>query len=393
MRSMHRHRVLALAALLVLAGLSGCSAAVAPTAMGLLPAATLPAPEQLRAHQATVVPTAGPNALSVPEIARRISPAVVQVTNVQEVQVQQFSQPVPETAGIGSGVIYDPGGLILTNDHVVSGASQVLVSLPDGRSFSADIVGTDPQTDLAVLKISGPNLPVAPLGDSSTLVVGDSVVAIGNALALAGGPTVTQGIVSALGRAIQAPSPSNAQPGTPEPAPSGGTFLFNLIQTDAPINPGNSGGPLVNMQAQVIGINTLVAVSTSQGAPVEGIGFAQSINQAKAIAAQLVTTGQAIHPYLGIQYVPLNPALAAHLNLSVTRGMYVTAVTSGSPAAQAGIQPGDVIISADGQDLNTESSLASIVNQHKPGDTITLTILRNGQRQTVSVTLAQMPAP
>jgi S1-C subfamily serine protease len=157
-------------------------------------------------------------------------------------------------------VIYDNQGHILTNNHVVEGAQQLLVSLPDKRSFPARLVGVDPQTDLAVVQIRGDNLPVAQLGDSNQLQVGDWVVAIGNALALPGGPTVTQGVVSALGRTVQEPgSSSGGQPGGTQRQSAVGPFLFDVVQTDAPINPGNSGGPLVNLQGQIIGINTLVA--------------------------------------------------------------------------------------------------------------------------------------
>jgi len=374
-----------IAALILIAG----CAAGSPLALDPI-ATSFPWSGQSLPNQATTAPSATaasgvPAGSSITEVANRVRPAVVQVTNQAVVGTDQFNRPVPQINGIGSGVIYDPNGLILTNNHVIEGADQLVVGLPDGRSFSATVVGADPQTDLAVLRISAPDLPVARLGDSSTLSVGDWVVAIGNALGLSGGPTVTQGIVSALGRSI---APSN----TPQPGERATSFLYDLIQTDAPINPGNSGGPLVNLQAQVVGINTLVATSSGQNAPAEGIGFAISINTARAIAGQLVAAGHVTHPYLGITYVALNPALAAHLKTSAQRGMYVDSVDPNSPASQAGIQQGDVIVSADGQPLVSESDLGRIINQHKPGDQVQLTIERDGRQQTIGVTLGQQPS-
>lgn len=324
--------------------------------------------------------------LSIAEVAARVRPAVVQVTNEAVVGTDQFARPVPETNGIGSGVIYDPEGLILTNEHVVAGADQLTVGLPDGRRFSATVVGSDPQTDLAVLRIDGDNLPVAPLGSSSNLVVGDWVVAIGNAVGLSGGPTVTQGIISALDRSIVSPGGGVSQS---EQRPT--TFLHNLIQTDAPINPGNSGGPLVNLQAQVIGINTAIVATSNNGSPVEGIGFAIGIDTAKEIAAQLVANGRVEHAYLGIAYVPLNPALIARLDVPVEHGVVVTAVDPTSGAAEAGIEEGDIIVSAGGEPLDSESSLGRIISRLRPGATLPFVIFRDGQEQTVQVTLGRQP--
>jgi len=382
MRPRVRHLGLALA--LVLAGctaLFGGQPAPTPTMRS----------NSLYAAQATAAPAA-PAAPDIRTAAQRVSPAVVQITNQQEVTTGQFRQPIPETAGIGSGVIYDPSGLILTNNHVIQGASAIVVALPDGRTFQGRLLGADPQTDLAVVKVDASGLPVAALGDSNSLAVGDWVVAIGNALALSGGPTVTAGIVSALNRAVQSPPPEST---TATPGPGGGQaagpYLFDLIQTDAPINPGNSGGPLTDLQGNVVGINTLIAVSTPSGTPVEGIGFATSINVAKNIADQLVATGHAVHAYLGIEYVPLNPALAARLGAPSQRGAYITGVDAASPAARAGLQQGDVILAINGQQIQNESDLARIINQFRPGDTITLTVQRDGQRLSLQATLAQQP--
>jgi S1-C subfamily serine protease len=323
---------------------------------------------------------------AIRQVAEKVKPAVVQVTNQQVNPLTQFgssSQQVP--VGVGSGIIYDNQGHILTNAHVVDGAQSLLVSLPDGRSFKAKLIGSDPQTDLAVIQISGSNLPVAQLGDSSQLQVGDWVVAIGNALALPGGPTVTAGVVSALGRTIQEPSNSQGS--------GAGPFLFDLIQTDAAINPGNSGGPLVNLNGQVVGINTLAAgAAGASGVQAEGIGFAISISTAKPIADQLVATGKVIHSYMGIGYVPLNPAIAAQLGTSATQGAVIMQVVPGSPAADAGLQTQDVITEINGTPLTGESTLAQIVQSHKPGDTLDLTVVRGSQTLQVKITLGTMPS-
>jgi serine protease Do len=319
---------------------------------------------------------------AVRAVAQRVRPAVVQITN-EQTQLDQFNQAFTVPAGVGSGVIYDNQGHILTNDHVVSGAERLLVTLPDGRTFQAKLVGTDPQTDLAVVQIVGNNLPIAALGDSSQLQVGDWAVAIGNALALPGGPTVTAGVVGALGRAVQEPGDQNTG--------AAGPMLFDVIQTSAPINPGNSGGPLVNLDGQVVGINTLVAGQAEPGVQAQGIGFAIAINTAKPIADQLVKTGRAIHPFLGISWQPLTPSVAAQLGVTAKEGAVVLQVQNGSPAAQAGLRRGDVIIKIDNQALQGDSALPQIIQSHKPGDKVSLTVLRGKQQSTVPVTLAEMP--
>jgi S1-C subfamily serine protease len=295
---------------------------------------------------------------AVRQVSQQVKPAVVQITN-EQVQFDQLNNPFTIPAGVGSGAIYDGQGHILTNNHVVEGAQQLLVSLPDGRSFPGRLVGADPQTDLAVVQISGDNLPVAELGNSAQVQVGDWVVAIGNALALPGGPTVTAGVVSALGRTVQ-------EPGGQGQAQGAGPFLFDVIQTDAAINPGNSGGPLLNLRGEMIGINTLVAGQAEPGVQAEGIGFAIAIATAKPIADQLVTSGRVVHPFLGIRYVPLNPAIARQLGVASRNGVVVGQVASGSPAASAGLQPRDVITEIDGRALNGDSSLAEAISAHQP---------------------------
>ena len=312
---------------------------------------------------------------AIRQVAQRVTPAVVQITN-QQTQPSRLNGPITVPAGVGSGVIYDDQGHILTNDHVVAGAERLLASLPDGRAFPATLVGRDPRTDIAVLQIRGSDLPVAELGDPQQLQVGDWVVAIGNALALPGGPTVTAGIVGALNRTVREPGD------TPR---AQGPFLFDVIQTDAPINPGNSGGPLVNLQGQVIGINTLAAGQAEPGVQAQGIGFAIATSAAKPIADQLVATGQAVHPFVGIQYVPLNPAIVAQLGLNVKDGALIADVAPGSPAARTGLRVGDVVTEVDGAPVRGESDLARAVDAERPGSPLTLTVIRGAVRTAVVV--------
>jgi S1-C subfamily serine protease len=225
---------------------------------------------------------------------------------------------------------------------------------------------------------------VAELGDSKALQVGDWVVAIGNALALPGGPTVTVGVVSAVGRTVQEPGSSTG---------GAGPYLFDTIQTDAPINPGNSGGALVDLNGKVVGINTLVAGQAEPGIQAQGIGFAISIATAKPIADQLVATGKVVHAYLGIVYLPLSPAIAAPLRIQQQEGVILRQVTPGAAAAEAGLQASDVITEVDGKALKGESDFAQAIDSHKPGDLVTLTVWRNGDKLSVKVKLGEMPTP
>ncbi len=396
-RVVRRHVArLALVALLLLAT-AGCQLEV-----GAAPATTATPPPPASASTPTLAPTAAPTptpaaaaappqaavatsgdfATAIRQVAQKVRPAVVQITN-QQVQVDQFNQPFTVPAGVGSGVIYDRDGHVLTNNHVIEGADQLQVSLPDGRSFPARLVGGDAQTDLAVLQVDAKDLPVAQLGDSSKLEVGDWVVAIGNALGLPGGPTVTAGVVSALGRTVQEPGSTRG---------GQGPFLFDVIQTSAPINPGNSGGPLANLRGEVVGINTLVAGQAEPGVPAQGIGFAIAINTAKPIADQLVANGRVIYPYLGIRYQALNPAINLQLGLPANQGgVIIVQVVPRSPAAQAGLRRMDVVTEIDNTPLKSEWSFTQLINQHKPGDTVTLKVLRGNQTLNVRVTLGEMP--
>ena len=292
----------------------------------------------------------------VPAMVARVLSAVVSITT-RQIERDQFDQPVV-TPGLGSGIIVDRRGYVLTNDHVVDGAERIKVALVDERTFRATLVGRDPFTDLAVLKIDGPNLPAATLGDSSRLSIGETVVAIGNPLWIEGGPTVTSGVVSGFGR-------STEQEGLP--------VLHNLIQTDAAINAGNSGGPLVDLAGRVIGINTAVIASA------HGIGFAIPINSAKPVMKSLIAGERITRTSLGLFAVSLTPQLADVYDLPLEHGSLVKRVTAGGPADRAGLKPGDVITTADGRLVKDLHHLHDQMARHKAGDPITLGVWRDGQ--------------
>ncbi len=292
----------------------------------------------------------------VPAMVARVLPAVVSITT-RQIERDQFNQPVP-ARGLGSGFIVDPRGYIFTNNHVVEGAEQIKVTLPDERAFRATLVGADRFTDLAVLKIDGDNLPVVPLGDSASLSVGESVVAIGSPLWIEGGPTVTTGVVSGLGRSME-------DPRLP--------VLHNLIQTDAAINPGNSGGPLLNLAGQVIAINTAVIPSA------HGIGFAIAINTAKPVLKELIASGRIVRPILDIVAVSLTPQIAFANDLPIERGALVIRVKPGSPAEAAGLAPGDVITSVAGEAIRDLHHLHEALFLRKPGQAVEMAVWRDGR--------------
>ena len=332
---------------------------------------------------ATLVSTPTPQATSAPaslglpnivEVAAKVKPAVVFIA-VEVVATGPFRRP-QVVQGAGTGVIFDPQGYVLTNNHVVENARSIQVGLADGRTFDAKLVGRDPLTDLAVIKIEGDNFPTAKVGDSEKLRVGDWVVAIGNSLALPGGPTVTVGVVSALGRIVQESQNVN---------------LYDMIQTDAAINPGNSGGPLVNLQGEVVGINTLVAGEAEPGVQAQGIGFAVSTHTATPVIEQLRANGRVIWPYLGISIMDITPAVVSQFNLSVKEGIYVGDVPSGGPAAKGGMKAGDVIVKFDGKKVSTTRELQYLTRQKKVGDKVEVVVVRDSKEITLTITLEEQP--
>jgi S1-C subfamily serine protease len=329
--------------------------------------------------------------LSAADIYQELRPAVVEITSTQ----QGRSPFEPSGTASGSGIVVDDQGTILTNNHVVADATNLEVTFSDGTTASAQVVGTDPGSDLAVIRadVSGEKLTPAPLGDSDAIRVGDPVLAIGQPFELEG--TLTQGIVSATGRTY-----SEGQSTRP---------IRNMIQTDAAVNPGNSGGPLIDCQGEVIGINTALDNPTGQDVNV-GIAFAVPINTAKRSLSDMEAGKTVSHPWLGIAGEDVTPALASDLDLSVESGAYVTLVSAGSPAQEAGLQGafrseseaqrsgsqpqagGDVIVAVDGHDITGVDDLASYLDtQKKVGDTVTLKVNRGGQEMTLEATLAEWP--
>ena len=301
--------------------------------------------------------------------AKKAGPAVVGITNKAYVR-DFFNRVQLAERGTGSGVIYDKAGYIATNNHVVEGASEIIVSLPDGRTFKGKVLGADAVTDLAVVKIDADNLPVAEFGDSDSLQVGEPAIAIGNPLGMEFRGSVTAGVISALNRSIEI-----------------GERKFNLIQTDAAINPGNSGGALVNADGEVVGINSAkIAVSG-----VEGIGFAIPVNTAKPILEELSHKGRVARPYLGASLMDKDIAQRYGFEIDLHGGIYLVKVVAGSPAAKAGIRPGDIILSFNGSKVSSAVDLRKKLSECKVGDRVDVQIWRNDQTQNVIVVLEEVP--
>jgi len=275
---------------------------------------------------------------------------------------------VPRQQGIGSGVIATKDGYILTNNHVVDGADEVKVALQDGREFTAKVIGRDPKSDVAVIKIEGDNLPAVPMADSAKVEVGDVVLAVGNPFGI--GQTVTTGIVSATGRANM------------------GLDYEDFIQTDAAINPGNSGGALVDAEGRLIGINTAI-LSRSGGN--QGIGFAIPVNMARDVMTSLVKDGRVTRGYLGVLIQDINPALAKQFKLKDNTGALIGDVTPNSPAEKAGLKSGDVVLELNGEKVTDSRHLKLEVARIKPGESIPVKVLRDGSTKTVNVRVKEMP--
>ena len=280
--------------------------------------------------------------------------------------------------GSGTGIIFDSEGLVLTNNHVIAGSESITVTLDDGSQVSAEIVGADRLSDLAVLRLAGNGYQALPLIENPGLRVGDWVIAIGNALALPGGPTVTVGVVSALGRSIES---------TP------GITLYDLIQTDTVINPGNSGGPLIGLDGSLVGINTMVQRSSAGGTPVEGIGFAINVGTAAQVSQQLVELGRVRWAWMGVILADLVPEVAAEVGLPIREGVIIQNIVVDSPADQAGIRPGDIVLSADGNKVATVSDLTRLLRQEfRAGQEIDMELLRKDGLATLKMTLGERPS-
>jgi serine protease Do len=311
--------------------------------------------------------------LSVAGIASQVGPAVVKISTLRERVYYTFffGRMVQEEQGLGSGVIFDRRGFVLTNYHVIEKAKEIGVVLSDGREFAATVVGGDYYTDLAVLKIDGDNLPYATLGDSDIVEVGEAAVAIGNPFGFDN--TVTAGVISALGRSV----PLDAEQGI---------YLENLIQTDAPINPGNSGGALADGRGTVVGINTAIY------AEAQGIGFAIPANTARKIAAELMEFGKVRRPWIGITQVwVITPRVARDYRLGIDHGLAIAGYVRQSPAGLAGLRRGDVITSAGGKPAKSVADLREVVDLAGIGGNLELEIYRDGRTFTVSVSVREAP--
>ncbi|MCH8185332.1 MAG: trypsin-like peptidase domain-containing protein [Chloroflexi bacterium] len=306
--------------------------------------------------------------LTTVEVVKILTPSVVQIIT-EIVAMGDFNQPGPGT-GIGTGVILDEQGNILTNNHVIADAQRISVALSNGETLAAELVGGDVETDTAVIRIEAVGLRPAKLGNSSLLQVGEDVIAVGHALGLPGGPTVSKGVVSALGRSID----SGPQ-----------TTMVDLIQTDTAINPGNSGGPLVNTRAEVIGINTAII----QGS--QGIGFAINIDQAKLVVAQLIDRGYVERGGIGIAPFTLSPGLASQLGVPVTEGVVVARVFPGTAAEKAGLQEQDVVVQMGDERIRNTGELSLFLMAHLPGETVTMVFLRGEEERTTQITLQERP--
>lgn len=303
------------------------------------------------------------------QAAKKVGPTVVGITNKAYVR-DFFNRVQLAERGYGSGVIYDKSGLIVTNNHVVDGASEIIVSLADGRSAQGKVLGTDSATDLAVVKIDLDNLPVAEFGDSSTVQVGEPAIAIGNPLGMEFRGSVTVGIISALNRSVEI-----------------GEKKFTLFQTDAAINPGNSGGALVNADGEIIGINSAkIGVSN-----VEGMGFAIPINNVKPIIKELAAKGRVAHPYVGASLIDKDIAKHYGFDMDLHDGLFIMKLSKGGPLARSGARTGDIITEFNGVKVHTVAALRDEIAKHQVGDQVNITILRNETQMTLAVTLQEYP--
>jgi 2-alkenal reductase len=317
--------------------------------------------------------------LTTEELVKEVNPAVVTVYNLTILE-DGLGEEQAVTQGSGTGFVIDDEGHIVTNWHVVTGGTEFGVALYDGTTVEAELIGEDPRDDLAVVKIDPESVvKVVPLGDSDALEPGEPVVAIGSPLG-AFTNTVTSGIVSALHRDDLGRLQGNCQ------------NYSNLIQHDAAINPGNSGGPLFNVQGEVIGVNTLGLPISQDGTPLQGLFFAVPSNLVKVIAEQLIQDGRISAPYLGIGNVVIDPGLAAANDLeNVDGAIYVQSVAPDSPAEEAGLREGDIILAVDDKPITMQEGLPNILLDYAPGDTVELTILRDGDEETVDLTFGNIP--
>jgi len=304
---------------------------------------------------------------SVLEVVEKVSKSVVNINTVRLLH-DYYYQTVP-IKGMGSGVIIDPKGLVITNNHVIEGAQEITVTLANGEVLRGKLIGSCGSDDISIVKIEGENLPAAELGDSDQLKVGQTVFAIGNPFGLTGGPTVTKGVVSAVKRSIR----------------SERGVLEDLVQTDASINPGNSGGPLVDVHGKVVAINQAIVPFA------QGIGFAIPVNVAKRCATEIMTHGKVIRPWLGVSGLTVTPEIASYYRLPIDRGALINDVMPDSPAEKAEMRRGDIIIGFGDKAINTIDDLVKEVQKRKIGDKAKVLMLRGDEKWIADVRLEQTP--
>ncbi len=298
----------------------------------------------------------------------KLSASVVSIDSVRVARDLRYGFVPLE--GKGSGVIIDPKGYVVTNNHVIDGATRVQVHLKDGSTFIGEVVGSDSATDIAIIKVEANNLPAANLGDSEKLRVGQIVLAIGNSLGLQGGPTVSMGVVSALGR----------------PLP-GADFIFEgLVQTDTAINPGNSGGPLADLNGNVIGINTAMIPFA------QGVGFAIPANTVKWVAGEILEKGRVVRPWLGISGANLTPEIARRYDLPAESGVLVVEVDPRGPAYHAGMRVGDILVSLAGQEIIQMKDIIQTLSKLQANEEIAVSLIRLGSKRHASLRLIEAPA-
>ncbi len=303
----------------------------------------------------------------ITEAVERLSESVVSIDSVRV--ARNFAYGMVPIEGKGSGLIIDPKGYVITNNHVIDGAARVQVHLKDGRSFVGEVVGTDPSTDIAVVHVEAENLPAASLGDSENLKVGQIALAIGNTLGLEGAPTVSMGVVSALRR----------------PLP-GADFIFEgLIQTDTAINPGNSGGPLADINGNVIGMNTAMIPYA------QGVGFAIPVNTIKWVMQQILEKGRVVRPWLGIYGTTLNEALSRRYDLPADKGVLVVEVDPRGPAYESGLRVGDVLTGIGSQDIKQMKDVLSALSKHTIKEEVDVRVLRMGTKRSIRLLLRESP--
>ncbi|MCB0261610.1 MAG: DegQ family serine endoprotease [Calditrichaeota bacterium] len=320
------------------------------------------------------------------DVAESVNPAVVTIST--ETTVRQRVPRMPsffedffgpqgdrerefKSQGLGSGVIVQSNGVILTNNHVIRDADDIIVQLMDGREFPGKVTGTDPRSDIAVIQIDADNLPIVPIGNSDNLRVGEWVLAVGSPLSPEYNHTVTSGIISAKGRQV-----------------SGLTGVQDFLQTDAAINPGNSGGALVNLRGELVGINTAIASRTGQNS---GIGFAISSNLAKDVMQDILEDGKVSRGWLGVQIGPVSKEVAEMYNMKNDDGVLIRSIEKNSPAEKDGVEPGDIILGVDDNTVKSPTELSSVIGSKNPGDKVTLKLLRDGKEKSVKVELGEFP--